>query len=205
MASARAKTTGVVLAGGRGRRMGGLDKGLMLFHGRPLVAYSIDALKAVADHVLVSANRHVDAYAELGYPVIADADDQFDGPLAGLLSAMQNAKTSYVLSVPCDCPLIRGELLGRLYTTLRAQKAEVCVAHDGERVHPVIMIVQRSLAPSLADYLAAGERKVETWLRRHRLVLADFRDHPEVFVNVNTREDLARLQDCLAQQGSWPE
>ncbi|MBS1214737.1 MAG: molybdenum cofactor guanylyltransferase [Proteobacteria bacterium] len=173
--------------------MGGVDKGLTIFRGRPLAVYAIEALKQVTDRILVNANRHHDIYAGFGYPVVADADGDFNGPLAGLLSAMRVADTPLLLIVPCDSPLVRGDLLERLHATLLAQNADICVAHDGERLHPVFLIVRRSLVTSLADYLAGGERKVEGWLRRHRLALADFSDHPEMFANVNTEEELARL------------
>jgi len=194
MAEAKARTTGIVLAGGRARRMGGVDKGLLEFHGRPLVAYALDALRPVAGTLLVNANRNLQEYARLGYPVIADRSDGFDGPLAGLLSAMEAARTEYVLTVPCDCPLIDGALLGRLYAQLAEERAEVCAAHDGERMHPVFLIAQRRLADDLADYLAGGQRKVETWLKAHKLALADYSDHPELFANANTPEELAALE-----------
>jgi molybdopterin-guanine dinucleotide biosynthesis protein A len=189
----RAKITGVVLAGGRGRRMGGADKGLIPLRGRPLAAYALDALAAVAGPVLVSANRNLEAYARLGHPVVADLSDGFDGPLAGLLSAMRAADTPYVLTVPCDSPLASGPLLERLPAALREAGAEICAAHDGERLHPVFLLAERRLADDLAAYLAAGGRRVEAWLRRHRLALADFSDRPELFANVNTPEELAEL------------
>lgn len=189
-----AKITGVVLAGGRARRMGGEDKGLLKFRGQPLAAWAVAALEQVTDVILINANRNQSAYAALGYPVIADANSAYQGPLAGLLSAMKAANTPYVLTVPCDCPLIDGGLLHRLFSTLQAQGVEICAAHDGERLHPIFLIAETALAPSLEAYLAAGERKVELWLARHRLALADFSDHPEQFVNLNTQEELAALE-----------
>ena len=190
MTEERATITGVVLAGGRARRMGGEDKGLVDYRGRPLVTYALDALSLAAGTILINANRNQEEYARFGYPVIEDLTDSFDGPLAGLLSAMRSAQTEYVLTVPCDCPQVNGALLGRLYTSLLDERAELCAAHDGERLHPVFLIAKRSLAGDLADYLASGQRKVETWLRSHQLALADYSDHPEMFVNINTREEL---------------
>ena len=194
MTEERANITGVVLAGGRARRMGGEDKGLVVYRGRPLVAYALDALSLIAGTILINANRNQEEYARFGYPVIEDLTDSFDGPLAGLLSAMRSAQTEYVLTVPCDCPQVNGALLGRLYTSLLDEDAELCAAHDGDRLHPVFLIAKCSLASDLADYLASGERKVETWLRSHQLALADYSDHPEMFVNINTREELQRFQ-----------
>ena len=194
MADARAQITGVVLAGGRGRRMGGADKGLLECRGRPLVSYALDALRQIAGTVCINANRNLPEYAHLGVPVIADRTDSFDGPLAGLLSAMQAAETEYVLTVPCDSPLVDGESLGRLHAKLEEEGAGMCAAHDGERMHPVFLIARRSLAPDLEAYLASGQRKMETWLKSHSLALADFSDHPEWFANINTPEDLAEWE-----------
>jgi len=192
----RAKITGVVLAGGRATRMGGSDKGLLAFKGRPLVTYALDALTQVVGPILINANRNQEAYAAFGYPVIADQTSAFDGPLAGLLSAMRCARTPYVMTVPCDSPLIEGVLLERLYQTLRAENAEICAAHDGERLHPVFLVAECRLASSLEAYLASGQRKIDRWLNQHRLALADYSDHPELFANVNTPEELAALEEA---------
>ena len=190
MIDERANITGVVLAGGRARRMGGEDKGLVVYHGRPLVAYALDALRMVTGTILINANRNLEKYAHFGYSVIEDLTESFDGPLAGLLSAMRSAQTEYVLTAPCDCPHVDGALLGRLYDSMLAEEAELCAAFDGERLHPVFLIAQCRLADDLAAYLASGQRKMETWLKSHQLALADYSDHPEMFVNINTREQL---------------
>ncbi len=198
----RGNITGVVLAGGRARRMGGEDKGLIPFRGKPLVAYALDALDAVVGQIFVNANRNHAAYARFGYPVIADRTDSFDGPLAGLLRAMQAAETPYVLTVPCDAPLVTGELLARLCTVLRETEAELSAAHDGERLHPVFLLAERRLAADLEAYLVRGERKVEAWLHRHKLALADFSDHPELFANINTPAELAELEKSAARSAA---
>ena len=193
MPDERERITGVVLAGGRARRMGGADKGLLDWRGRPLAAYALDALRQAAGALLVNANRNAGQYARFGHPVIADAGEAFDGPLAGLLSAMRAARTEYVLTLPCDAPLADGALLRRLHARLVAEQAEICAAHDGQRLQPLFLLAQCRLAPDLADYLAGGQRKVETWLRSRRLALADCSDRPEVFANINTAEELAAL------------
>ncbi len=190
--------TGVVLAGGRARRLGGIEKGLLEWRGRPLVAYAIDALRAVADPVLISANRHLGRYAAFGCPVITDAGVDFAGPLAGLLSGMESATTPYLMTVPCDSPKITGPLLARLVSTMLVQDSDIAVAHDGERLHPTFMLVKRELRIDLEHFLGSGERKVSLWLARHRLAIADYRESPEVFVNINTPEDLADLQASSA-------
>lgn len=190
----RAKITGVVLAGGQARRMGGEDKGLIRFKGRPLASYALDALDSVAAHILINANRNREAYARFGHPVVPDRTDAFDGPLAGLLSAMRAAETPYVLTVPCDSPLVTGRLLERLCRVMAETGAELCAAHDGERLHPVFLLAERRLADSLERYLASSQRKVGLWLEQHTLALADFSDHPELFANINTPEELAALE-----------
>lgn len=197
----RNRLTGVVLAGGRARRMGGQDKGLIPFRGRPLVAYALEALDAVAGRILINANRNREQYARFGYPVVGDAGDGFEGPLAGLLAALRAAETPYVLTVPCDSPLVAGPLLARLWTRLEAAGAEIAVAHDGAWLQPVFLLAERGLAEDLAAYLAGGGRKIDTWLHTRRLAITDFSDHPELFTNLNTPEELAELE---RQLGSSP-
>ena len=186
--------TGVVLAGGRGRRMGGEDKGLLPYRGQPLVSHALAALGEVAGTRLINANRNLDAYAALGFPVVPDASENFDGPLAGLLSAMRAATTPYVLTVPCDTPLLTGALLQRLIVRLVGTGAAMAVAADSERLHPVVMLAETGLAEDLQAYLDAGERKVEHWIRRQRWVTVDFSDTAGALTNINTPDDLARLE-----------
>lgn len=192
-----AMVTGVVLAGGEARRMGGRDKGLLELAGRPLAAYALDALKPVAGTVLISANRHRESYVKFGCPVIADRAGGFHGPLAGLLSAMEAAHSPVLLAVPCDTPLLDAGLLRRILAPLSDAAVEIAVAHDGHRLHPVIMAVRSNLSGSVADFLAAGERKLGLWIERHRWVAVDCSDRAEALVNVNTPEDLARVKALL--------
>jgi molybdopterin-guanine dinucleotide biosynthesis protein A len=194
MAIERDFITGAVLAGGRGQRMGGEDKGLILFKGRPLVSYALESLRSVAGSIVLNVNRNHEKYACFGYPIVTDQTMTFDGPLAGLLSVMQAVKTPYVLTVPCDSPLITGAFLSRLGSTLAVTGSELCVAHDGKRLQPLFLLADRCLLSGLEQYLAAGQRKVEIWLRLHRWVVADFSDHPELFGNINTPEDLTTLE-----------
>lgn len=191
----RAKITGVVLAGGRGRRMGGIDKGLVEFNGRPMISYALDALRCVADTVLINANRNHETYSDLGYPVISDLTGDYDGPLAGILTAMKAAKTPYLLTMPCDCPLLRGELLIRLPEAYFNNNADCCAAHDGERLHPVFLFLGTVLTGSLEHYLDSSDRKIDRWLGKHNLVQADFSDHRHMFSNINTPEQCAELEN----------
>ncbi|QXP91217.1 molybdenum cofactor guanylyltransferase [Methylococcus capsulatus] len=188
------KITGCVLAGGRGRRMGGRDKGLVPFRGRPLVVYALDALRSVAGRVMVSANRNRESYAGFGCPVIADASGEFEGPLAGVLSAMVWAETGLVLTMPCDTPLVTGCMLKRLAEEQAASDCDIAVAHDGERLHPVFLIARASLRVDLRAFLASGERRVEDWLARHQTHRVDYSDVPELFANVNSLEELEVLE-----------
>lgn len=174
--------------------MGGADKGLLPWRGQPLVCHALGALRGVAATLLINANRNSARYRDFGYPVIPDLSEGFAGPLAGLLSAMRATVTPYVLTVPCDTPLLTAELLARLVQRLDETSAPIAVAHDGERLHPVVMLAATCLADDLDTYLATGGRKVENWIRRHPWVAADFSDCPEVLANINTPEALERLE-----------
>lgn len=194
--------TGVILAGGRGSRMGGIDKGLIPLRGRPMIEHVIAALKPQVGRVLINANRSREQYAALGYPVVADALAGYLGPLAGIASALRAADTTYVLAVPCDSPLIGPDLSQRLYAALVEEHADISVAHDGERMHPVFALLRRSLLSSLLDYLEGGERKIDRWYARHRLAIAYFRDAPRSFLNVNSPEERAELEHNLREMPS---
>jgi molybdenum cofactor guanylyltransferase len=186
--------TGVILAGGRAQRMGGMDKGLILLNGKPMIEHVIAALHAEVDKLLINANRNLEQYAAFGYPVIPDIMDGYLGPLAGIASGMQTAGTRYIVTAPCDTPLISGNLVQRLYQTLSHEGADISVAHDGERMHPVFALIRRDLLPDLLDFLKAGERKIDRWYARHRLAVAYFREQPEAFRNVNNPEERAELE-----------
>lgn len=191
--------TGVVLAGGRGRRMGGVDKGLVSLNDKPMVAHVLSALRPQVGDLIINANRNRNEYETFGYQVIPDIVGEFFGPLAGMASAMQVAKTPYVLTVPCDSPLIRKDLAARLYQALAGERAEISAAHDGSRLHPVFTLLYCDLLPSLLAYLEAGERKVDRWFAKHRLAIAHFTDKPEMFMNVNNPDDRASVEAKLAE------
>ena len=198
----REEVTAVVLAGGRARRMGGEDKGLVEVAGRPMVAHTIEALRPQAAEVVVNANRNADAYRTVtGCRVIADTVEGFAGPLAGMASALQASATGLVLTAPCDSPLVTGELGPRLHAAMTRGGAEIAVAHDGERMQPVFALLTRRLLPDLIAYLAAGERKIDTWYATRHAVTADFSDMLDTFLNVNTPQDRDRLERRLARSG----
>ncbi|MGZ8162508.1 MAG: molybdenum cofactor guanylyltransferase MobA [Methylobacter sp.] len=188
------KVTGVVLAGGLARRMNYQDKGLVNYQGCPLVSYSIAALAAIADRVIISANRNFDQYQQFAVPVIADLTGGFDGPLAGLLAAMIHADTDVLVVMPCDSPLIKAEHLQKLLTVRSENDAGVAVAFDGKRLHPVFLAIKTTLQQSLQDYLASGQRKMDIWIEQQKMVKVDFSNEPEIFININTMTDLSILE-----------
>lgn len=188
-----AALTGVVLAGGRARRLGGVDKGLLPIGGRPLIAWTLAALAPQVSAVLINANRHLERYAEFGHPVVADSIPDYQGPLAGFLAAMRAARTDWILTLPCDGPQPPSDLAARLIAALIEQDAELAVATDGRRHQSVHALLPVALADDLECFLAQGGRRVEDWQRGHRLALADFSDQPEAFGNLNTPDDLQRF------------
>lgn len=192
----QSKLSGVVLAGGQGQRMQAQDKGLLLFNRQPLVSYALAALSPIVDELMISANRNQTLYAQFGYPVVSDQLQDFAGPLAGILAAMQHANYPILLVTPCDTPLLTSAHLQRLVAAL-AQDVDVSVAWDGERLHPVVMAVKTDLQASLQHYLSAGERKIQLWLHQQRMVKVDFRDATDVFTNLNTPGELAALEGML--------
>ena len=184
--------TALILAGGRGSRMGGLDKGLLPFRGTCLAGAVLDAVRSQVGAVVVSANRNLDDYARLGAPVVRDSLPGFQGPLAGILAGLEQASTPYLLTLPCDGPFFGPDLVARLSAALTAAAAEVAVAHDGERLQAAYALVRRDLAPDLRSAIEAGERKTQAWYRTRDWIQVDFADHPEWFLNLNTPEDYRR-------------
>ena len=194
--------TGLVLAGGQARRMGGGDKGLLELAGRPMIGHALEALAPQVDALLVNANRHLERYRELAAPydaeVISDALADYQGPLAGIARGLTTCSTDWLVCVPCDSPLIADDLVARLEAARRAAEAEIAVAFC-QRLQPVFALLPRTLLPSLETYLAAGDRKIDRWYYRHRVAEADFSDRPEQFMNVNTPEEHAELERKLGE------
>jgi len=187
----RQQITGVILAGGLGRRMGGVDKGLQELRGRPLAAWVIERLAPQVGRLLINANQNGERYAAFGHPVVADAIAGFAGPLAGLHAALSAATTPFVATAPCDSPFLPGDLVARLSAELTAKKAAIAVARTGDQPHPVFCLCRCDVLPHLTAYLVAGERKFERWYATLASVEVAFDDQPEAFANINTREELA--------------
>ncbi len=189
----------VILAGGRARRMGGEDKGLIELKGRPLLDYIISALRLQVGEILVNANRNLDRYRAFGYPVIEDIMGDYFGPLVGMATGMQATGKPYLLTLPCDSPLVPAQLAAMLYHGLQTEQAELSVAHDGVRMQPVFALLDCKLLPGLLDYLNEGGRKIDTWYAQHRLARVDFSAAPEAFLNLNTPEDKTELESRIRQ------
>lgn len=186
---ARQKISAIVLAGGRGQRMGELDKGLILLQGKPLVSWVVDRVAPQVDEVLISANRNLERYREMGYVVLPDEMPGFPGPLAGLHRAMGEMSHSLWLSVPCDTPCLPADLVQRLYAALLADKAELAVAKVEGQMQPAICLGYTYLRTGLGNFLARGGRRVGEWQSGLRLTTALF-DVSQSFCNLNAPRDL---------------
>ena len=194
----RADITGVVLAGGEGRRMGGVDKGLEPLAGQPMAAHALAALRGQCATVLINANRNLPAYAALGCPVVADSIGEFFGPLAGMSSAMAEVATPLTLFVPCDSPLLAADLGARLWAGKQAAGAEIAVARDAERYHPVFTLMDTALAASARAYLQSGERRIDRWFAQHHWVQVDCSAVADSFININSPQERSALEARLA-------
>lgn len=190
--NAKSQVTGVVLAGGKASRMGGQDKGLMLLDGKPLWQHVSDRLHPQVSSVVISANRNLNTYQESGLPVISDTLSDFPGPLAGMLSVMQQLPDEWFLFCPCDTPFIPVDLFTRL--DIDRFQAPVVWVHDGNRDHPAVALAHRSLASKISDYLIRGDRRVMVFMREVGGHSVDFSDIKSAFRNINTLEDLQKNQ-----------
>lgn len=197
MQQSQPSITTVILAGGAARRMGGEDKGLIELNGKALVAHVIERLLPQSSSLLLNCNRSQEKYAQFGYPLITDTLSGGLGPLAGVVSALEQSSSDYLLSVPCDAPLLPLDLVARMLRTMEQEGADACTVSDGERLHPVVLLVKRHLLPGLRSYLADGGRKVHDWFYSVPHCSTDFSDQPEAFININTPEQLAALQQRL--------
>lgn len=189
--------TGLILAGGRGRRMGSVDKGLQLLRGKPMAQWVLERLAPQVDEVLVNANQNVESYATLGCRVVGDALGGFAGPLAGLQSGLAHARHELVMTVPCDSPFLPRDLVARLRQGLDVAQADLAVARTGQQAHPVFCLCRRGLLPHLTSYLADGGRKIDAWYATLRVAEAAFDDEAEAFSNINTHEELAAFESGL--------
>ena len=189
--------TGLVLAGGRGSRMGGVDKGLQPHAGVPLALHALRRLAPQVGAVMINANRNLEAYAAFGVPVWPDAVPDYAGPLAGFLAGLTHCDTPYLMTVPCDSPLFPDDLVQRLATALTEADAEIAMAATHEagalQVQPVFCLLKTGLRESLLRFTQGGQRKIDKWTAQHRCVEVPF-DDAHAFANANTVDELKQLQ-----------
>ena len=197
--------TGLILAGGRGSRMGGIDKGLQNFRGLPLALQTLMRLQLQSlplQEVLINANRNLSAYESLGVPVWPDSIDGFAGPLAGFLTGLERCETPLLLTVPCDTPMFPLDLLERLYTAMAEQNADIAMAAAAEadgavRPQPVFCLLKVELLESLVKFTQGGGRKIDAWTGQHRCAIVPFDlpgDSAQAFANANTLAELQQLE-----------
>ena len=201
MMIAAADVTGIVLAGGMGRRMGGVDKGLVRLSGKPMVAHVLARLAPQVGALVINANQNRERYAVFGYPVVADAVGGFAGPLAGLHAGMTQAATDWVVTVPCDSPFLPEDLVARLAAGVVRDGAQLAVAQTFAQPHPVFSLVERNVLDHLGAFLEGGGRKIDAWYATLRIVTVPFDDCEAAFRNINTADELAA---ATARDASTP-
>ncbi|KIN89280.1 molybdenum cofactor guanylyltransferase MobA [Thauera sp. SWB20] len=185
------RITGILLAGGQGSRMGGVDKGLVELAGRPMAAHALERLAPQVDALLINANQNLPAWQAFGHPVFGDDIGGFAGPLAGLHAGLLRAQHPFVVTAPCDSPFLPADLVERLAAALHAADAQLAVAKTFGQPHPVFCLCRRNLADHLGAFLAAGGRKIDRWYGSLKVVEVAFDDEEAAFRNVNTRDELA--------------
>lgn len=189
--------TAVILAGGQGRRMGGQDKGLIEFDGRPIVELLIDQLNQQGIKIAINANRNLSTYQQYGYPVISDEMVDFQGPLAGFATAMKAVDTDYILTLPCDGPLLASDFVDSFIEAQSESHADISVADDGERLQPVYALIKTDLLASLNTFLESGDRKIDRWYAQHEYARVDFSGQKYMFANINKPEDHSTLLEAV--------
>jgi molybdopterin-guanine dinucleotide biosynthesis protein A len=194
--------TGVILAGGRGSRMGGADKGLQNFRGMPMGMYTLMRLSPQVGEAMINANRNLSAYESFGIPVWPDSLSDYAGPLAGFLTGLERCETGWLVTVPCDTPLFPQDLVARLAQAAEREGAEIAMAaareEDGQlRPQPVFSLLRRDVMESLVRFTQGGGRKIDAWTAQHKTVLVPFDlpgDEPRAFFNANTLAELHQLE-----------
>ncbi|ROH84101.1 molybdenum cofactor guanylyltransferase [Pseudomethylobacillus aquaticus] len=198
--------SGLILAGGLARRMGGLDKGLADYRARPMIVSVLERLRPQVSEVLINANRHQTQYAAFGHPVISDHITDFAGPLAGIAAGMRASRHALLLCVPCDAPLLAADLAPRLLAALLETDAEIAVASSAGQTQPVFCLCRTQLLPGLQQFLQQGGRKVDHWQNSIKCVHVRF-DDASAFCNINTLDELEALaasDTYRAETGSSP-
>lgn len=187
--------TGLVLAGGQGRRMGGVDKGLQPLKGRAMVEWVIERLAPQVSEVVINANQNRAVYERFGHRVVADEVGGFAGPLAGLHAGLTATSTPYLVTVPCDSPALPMDLVDRLWRALDDFGADLAVAKTFDQPHPVFALVRHEVLPHLTEFLAGGGRKIDAWYATLQVVEVPFDDQADAFSNINTRNELQDFEN----------
>lgn len=176
--------------------MGGEDKGLTLLRGRAMVQHVIERLTPQLDTLVISANRNHAAYRKFGHPVTSDRGETFQGPLAGIASAIEATETPLILVTPCDTPLLPADLVTQLYTSLQYTDSPIAVAHDGERLQQLCFLARRSILDSITEHLEQGERRVRYWIDSLQPAITTF-NNPFAFSNINTPQEQQQIEQAL--------
>ena len=187
----------IILAGGRATRMSGIDKGLVSLLQKPLIAHVIKRLAPQVDEIIINANREIEQYKAFGYPVFQDETSDFAGPLAGMYLGLKHAQHNYLLTAPCDSPLLPLDLASRLLAGLIQNNADIAIATCNGDTHPVFCLCKKNVLNSLNDYLGNGGRKVSTWQKSQHYIEIDFSDCSDTFLNLNSLKDLTALECAL--------
>ncbi len=190
--------TAVILAGGKGRRLEGQDKGLVNYKGKALIQHVIERIQPQVGKIVINANRNQITYESYGYPIITDEMSDFQGPLAGFATAMNTVETDYIVTLPCDGPSLPLDLVSRMLAKLNTFSDIsncIAVAHDGEWLQPVHALIPIALIDSLEEFLANGDRKIDLWYAKHEVVLVDFSDQSNAFFNINKKEQLGETSN----------
>ena len=193
-----ADVAGIVLAGGQGRRMGGVDKGLVELAGQPMIAHVLARFRPQVGELVINANQNLDRYAEFGVPVAPDTVGGFAGPLAGLHAGLARTSKPFVCTVPCDSPFLPSDLVARLSTALESERAQLAVARTFDQPHPVFALMRRDVLPGLAAFLDGGGRKIDAWYAALAVTEVAFDDEAEAFRNINTKDELAGIERSRA-------
>jgi molybdopterin-guanine dinucleotide biosynthesis protein A len=188
------RIAGVVLAGGLGRRMGGVDKGLRRLRGKPMVQWVLERFAGQVDELMINANQNPGEYVAFGYPLVPDRIVGFAGPLAGLHAALSTTSLPLLASVPCDSPFLPQDLVSRLRASLLEMDAELAVAKTLNQAHPVFCLCRRTVLPHLTAFLGDGGRKIDQWYSTLKVVEVGFDDEADAFSNINTPEELAGFE-----------
>jgi molybdopterin-guanine dinucleotide biosynthesis protein A len=193
----RQNITAVILAGGKGSRLGGQDKGLVIYNGKPLIEHVLERIKPQVATIIINANRNHATYRAYGYKIINDSMQNFQGPLAGFSAVMQVVATDYIITMPCDGPLIANDLVSRLSTSLQNDPDNIAVAHNGKRLQPVYALIPTKLQHKLNHFLNQGKRGVNHWYNQQGYIPTDFSDNPDAFKNINTEQERLNLEQYI--------